>query len=51
VVGIIGVGFVGSLVVGVRCSDIYAHAGYGVLFHLGCLWTLTFIGVGGGDFM
>jgi hypothetical protein len=25
--------------------------GYGVLFHLGCLWTLTFSGVGGGVFM
>jgi hypothetical protein len=25
--------------------------GYGVLFYLGCLWTLTFSGVGGGVFM
>jgi hypothetical protein len=25
--------------------------GYGILFHLGCLCTLTFSGVGGGAFM
>ena len=25
--------------------------GYGVLFHLECLWTLTFNGVGGGAFL
>jgi hypothetical protein len=25
--------------------------GDGVLFYLGCLWTLTFCGVGGGAFM
>ena len=25
--------------------------GHGILYHLGCLWTLTFSGVGGGVFM
>ena len=49
VMGIFGVGFVG----------IFGNWGemfwllfmrYGVLFHLGCLWTLTCSRVGGGAF-
>jgi hypothetical protein len=29
----------------------FLFMGYDVLFHLGCLWTLTCSGVGGGAFM
>jgi hypothetical protein len=32
-------------IVGLNCG------GYGDLFHLGCLWTLVLIGVGGGVVM
>jgi hypothetical protein len=33
-----------------NCGEVFwlLFMGYGVLFHLGCLWTLTFSGVGGG---